>query len=61
MKGGGIKVSRIKSIRIGAINWCTQFTEELVRKGWRVVKTASNDLTVFENDRHIIRVSKIWG
>lgn len=77
-------MSKRKSIRISAINWCSSFEDangsyydyktaiysnskeshesicdELVNKGWREVKTI-NDLTIFEQDRYIIKISELW-
>lgn len=79
-------MSKLKSIRIGVINWCAQFEDvkgsyydyaasiyssdkeshaniiqELLSKGWSSIETSSDFISVLEKDRHIIRVSKIWG
>ncbi|WP_107842025.1 hypothetical protein [Metasolibacillus meyeri] len=79
-------MTRLKSIRISAINWNTQFddangsyydyvaslysndkeshasiTQELLGKGWRIVENSDSSLSILEKDRHIIRLSKLWG
>ena len=35
--------------------------QELLSKGWDSIETSNDDISIFEKDRHIIRVSKIWG
>lgn len=32
---------------------------ELKSKGWREIET-NNDIAVFEKDRHVIRIFKLW-
>lgn len=38
----------------------SKITEELISKGWREVFTSNDDLSLFEKERHVIRLNKIW-
>lgn len=33
---------------------------ELIRKGWREIPT-TNGVIVFEQERHVVRILRIWG
>ncbi|MGX1266634.1 hypothetical protein RKD55_004578 [Rossellomorea marisflavi] len=37
-----------------------EITSELLSKGWRKIDT-NNGMTVFEKERHVLRISRIWG
>lgn len=37
-----------------------EICDELLSKGWRKIET-NNGIIIFEKDRHILRIFRIWG
>lgn len=37
-----------------------EINSELLSKGWRKIET-NNGITVFEKERHVLRIFRVWG